>query len=82
MRTSLVVALMLALHLLFASTPSRAGEPRTLASGEVTTTGKVVAIDAKAGTFTMLDGVGNEATLASPSPAMLRNLAPGTVAAP
>lgn len=80
MRISLVAALMFALQPLFAPLPSYASEPQTLASDEVTMTGKVVAIDANAGTFTMLDGAGNETTLASPYPALLRALSSGTSA--
>lgn len=80
MSKSLVIALVLALPSLFAWMSSDAGEPQTLASDEVTMNGKVVAIDADAGTFTMLDGAGNETTLVSPDPALLRALSPGTAA--
>ncbi len=78
MRTFIAVASMFALQLVLA--PTRAGEPQTLAYDEVSMTGRVVAVDADAGTFTMLDGVGNETTLASPSPILLQALSPGVAA--
>lgn len=80
MRKLVVVALACVLPSAFACVPADAAEPRTIASDEVSMTGKVVAIDAEGGTFTMLDGAGNETTLTSPSPALLRELSPGTVA--
>lgn len=80
MRTSVVVTLMLASQFVFASMPSGAGEPPIIASDEVTMTGKVVAIDTDAGTFTVLDGAGNETTLATPYPMLLRTMPPGTTA--
>lgn len=80
MRTSIAIALMLGLHLALAPPPSRGGEPQTIASDDVSMTGRVVSINVDAGTFTMLDGAGNQTTLASPDPTLLRALTPGTTA--
>jgi hypothetical protein len=70
----------LALLAALACPRSYAGEPQTIASDDSVMVGKVVAIDLDAGTFTMLDGAGNETTLSSPNPEILRELLPGSVA--